>query len=192
MGKSNSVKPRSAALLSRIRFALLIATAVSAAVVEAEDQRYGIGQRATEADIRVFNIDIPPTGDGLPPGRGTVRRGAEVFAKKCASCHGPTGVEGPADRLVGGKGSLSNPEPIKTVGSYWPYATTLYDYIFRAMPFTAPQSLTPDEVYSLVAWILARNGIISHDAVMDRTTLPKVRMPNRDGFVPDPRPDVPQ
>ncbi len=94
------------------------------------------------------------------------------------------------DRLVGGQGTLKKDYPIKTVGSYWPYATTLYDYIRRAMPFTAPQSLTPDEVYSVVAWLLYQNGIIPEDAVMDARTLPAVRMPNRDGFVPDPRPDV--
>ncbi len=94
------------------------------------------------------------------------------------------------DRLVGGKDTLTTEQPIKTVGSYWPYATTLYDFIHRAMPYYAPQSLTPDEVYALVAWILHQNGIIPADAVMDPTTLPAVQMPNRDGFVPDPRPDV--
>jgi mono/diheme cytochrome c family protein len=180
---------RYASLLACVTFATVLC---DIALASGDDQRYGIGRAATEAEIRAFDIDIPPTGEGLPPGRGTAQRGAKVFAQKCASCHGATGVEGPADRLVGGKGSLLTPEPIKTVGSYWPYATTLYDYIFRAMPFAAPQSLTPDEVYSLVAWILSRNGIIPDDAIMDRTTLPKVRMPNRDGFVPDPRPDVPR
>jgi mono/diheme cytochrome c family protein len=154
-------------------------------------ERYGLGQPATDSQIRAWDIDIGPAGQGLPPGRGTVTLGAEVYAKKCASCHGRTGVEGPADRLVGGQGTLRGQEPMKTVGSYWPYATTLYDYIYRAMPFTAPQSLTAEEVYSLVAWILARNGIVTDDAVMDAATLPKVIMPNRDGFIPDPRPDVP-
>jgi cytochrome c len=156
-----------------------------------DDRRYGMGRPATEAEIRRFNIDVAPSGEGLPSGRGTAARGAVVYASKCASCHGPTGVEGPADRLVGGHGTLRSPDPIKTVGSYWPSATTLYDYIYRAMPFTAPQSLTPEEVYSLVAWILARNGVIEKDVAMDALTLPNVRMPNRDGFVPDPRPDVP-
>lgn len=95
-------------------------------------------------------------------------------------------------RLVGGQGTLATGTPVKTVGSYWPYATTLYDYIHRAMPFTAPQSLTPEEVYSLVAWLLYRNGIVKEDAVMDARTLPAVRMPNRNGFVPDQRPDIPK
>jgi len=96
------------------------------------------------------------------------------------------------DRLVGGQGTLKKDQPIKTVGSYWPYATTLYDYVRRTMPFTAPQSLTPDEVYSVVAWLLYQNGIIPDDAVIDAKTLPAVQMPNRKGFVPDPRPDVPK
>ncbi|MES4787137.1 MAG: cytochrome C [Nitrospiraceae bacterium] len=152
---------------------------------------YGFGP-ATEAEINAWNIDISPTGEGLPPGRGTVEQGAKVYAAKCAGCHGPTGAEGPRDQLVGGHRSLATERPIKTVGSYWPYATTLYDYIYRAMPITNPQSLTPDEVYSLVAWILHRNGTIPEDAIMDARSLPAVRMPNRDGFVPDSRPDVPK
>lgn len=150
----------------------------------------GLGQPATEAEIRAWNIDVSPNGEGLPRGRGTVQQGRQVFTQKCAKCHGQTGVEGPMDRLVGGQGTLSTAQPIKTVGSFWPYATTLYDYIYRTMPFTAPQSLTPDEVYAVVAWLLYQNGIIPEDAVMDARTLPAVRMPNRDGFVPDPRPDV--
>ena len=166
--------------------------AVTSGSVGSEEVRYGIGRPATEQDVQRWDIDVVPSGDGLPAGRGTVAHGAMVFAKKCAGCHGPTGVEGPNDRLIGGHGSLGSSEPVKTVGSYWPYATTLYDYIYRAMPFTEPQSLTPEEVYSVVAWILARNGIVPDDAVMDAKTLPQVSMPNRNGFVPDPRPDVPE
>ena len=153
---------------------------------------FGLGRTATEAEINKWNIDVSPSGDGLPPGQGTVKNGAQVYAKKCAECHGPTGVEGPMVPLVGGKGTLATPEPVRTVGSYWPEATTLYDYIYRAMPYTAPQSLTPDEVYSLVAWLLFRNGIVPDHAIMDARTLPAVQMPNRLGFVPDPRPDVPR
>ena len=148
---------------------------------------FHIGQPAKESDIQAWNIDISPTGDGLPPGEGTVNQGSTIFSAKCAMCHGQTGIEGPMNRLVGGKGSLKKQQPIKTVGSYWPYATTLYDYIYRAMPYIAPQSLKPDEVYSLVAWILYRNGVIQKDAVMNAKTLPKVRMPNRNGFIPDTR-----
>lgn len=149
-----------------------------------------MGRPATGEDIRAWNIDVSPGGEGLPPGQGTVKQGSQVFATKCAVCHGPTGTEGPKDRLVGGQNTLQTPKPIRTIGSYWPYATTLYDYIHRAMPFNAPQSLAPDEVYSLVAWLLHQNGIIAEDQVIDARTLPQVQMPNRYGFVPDPRPDV--
>jgi mono/diheme cytochrome c family protein len=179
---------------SRRLLIVIAGLGVMAGMVRAEDFQptgYGFGRPATDAEISAWNIDVSPTGEGLPPGRGTVKEGARVYAKKCASCHGPTGTEGPNDRLVGGQGTLATARPVKTVGSYWPYATTLYDYVHRAMPFTAPQSLTPDEVYAVVAWILNRNGIIPEDAVMDANSLPQVQMPNRKGFVPDPRPDVP-
>jgi cytochrome c len=151
---------------------------------------YGFGQPATEIEIKNWNIDVSPTGEGLPPGSGSAKQGAQIFAAKCASCHGSTGTEGPMNRLVGGHGTLQTDQPIKTVGSYWPYATTLYDYIYRAMPYTAPQSLTPDEVYSVVAWILYRNDILTEDTILDAHSLPAIQMPNRNGFVPDPRPDV--
>lgn len=156
-----------------------------------EPLRYGFGRPATEGEIKAWDIDIDPTGAGLPPGRGTVQQGAAVYTNKCAACHGATGTEGPKDRLVGGQGSLATKQPIKTIGSFWPYATTLYDYIHRAMPLNAPQSLTPDEVYAVVAWLLHQNGIIPADAAIDAQTLPTVKMPNRAGFVSDPRPDVP-
>ncbi|MGH7253535.1 MAG: c-type cytochrome [Nitrospiraceae bacterium] len=170
-------------------FGVLVACSGSGEAPQ-ETSGYGLGRPASEAQIKAWDIDVSPTGEGLPPGRGTVAEGAQVFAAKCASCHGPTGVEGPADRLVGGRGTLATAKPIKTVGSYWPYATTLYDYIHRAMPYNAPQSLKPDEVYAVAAWILSRNGIIPEDAVMDAKALPGVQMPNRRGFLPDSRPDV--
>jgi cytochrome c len=150
----------------------------------------GLGQPATAEETRVWDIDVAPSGEGLPPGQGTVRQGAALYAAKCAKCHGASGTEGPMDRLVGGRNSLRTSSPIKTIGSYWPYATTLYDYIHRAMPFDAPQSLTPEEVYSVTAWLLHENGIIADDAVLDAVSLPTIQMPNRHGFVPDPRPDV--
>lgn len=149
-----------------------------------------IGRPATQEEIRPWNIDVSPTGEGLPPGRGTVQQGSRLFATKCAACHGPTGIEGPKDKLVGGQNTLQAAKPVKTIGSYWPYATTLYDYINRAMPFDAPQSLTPDEVYSVIAWLLFQNKVIAEDMVIDAHTLPKIQMPNRNGFVTDPRPDV--
>ena len=157
---------------------------------EVDTTRLGLGQPATAADIRLWNIDVGPSGEGLPPGRGTVPQGATVYAAKCAKCHGASGTEGPMDRLVGGQRSLATTSPVKTIGSYWPYATTLYDYIHRAMPFDAPQSLTPDEVYSVTAWLLHQNGIIAENAVIDSSTLAAIQMPNRHGFIPDPRPDV--
>jgi cytochrome c len=171
--------------------ALLVALGVVSSGRSAEDQaEYGLGRLATEEEIRAWNIDVVPSGDGLPAGQGTVKQGAQVFATKCAACHGPTGTEGPKDRLVGGQNTLATPKPIKTIGSYWPYATTLYDYIYRAMPFNAPQSLTPVETYSVIAWLLFQNKVIAEDAVIDAQSLPKIEMPNRNGFVPDPRPDV--
>lgn len=155
-----------------------------------QSARFGFGQPATPDEIRAWNIDVAPSGEGLPPGRGTVSQGATVYAAKCVKCHGASGSEGPMDRLVGGRETLAGSSPIKTIGSYWPYATTLYDYIHRAMPFDAPQVLTPDEVYAVTAWLLHQNGIIDQDTVIDAVTLPAIRMPNRHGFIPDPRPDV--
>ena len=150
----------------------------------------GLGRPASEEEIRAWNIDVSPTGEGLPAGRGTVSQGAQVYAAKCAMCHGPTGTEGPKDKLVGGRNTLNSEKPVKTIGSYWPYATTLYDYINRAMPFNAPGSLAPDEVYSVIAWLLFQNGIMPENTVIDARTLPHVQMPNRTGFIQDPRPDV--
>ena len=149
----------------------------------------GLGRVATEADVALLDISIRPDGAGLPPGRGTVQEGALIFGPRCASCHGPRGRGGRGGRLSGGVGTLGGPDPIKTVNSYWPYPTTLFDYIRRAMPLYEPQSLTDAEVYALVAYILMQDRIIEPTDVMDANTLPQVRMPNRDGFVewwPDP------
>lgn len=152
---------------------------------------HDLGHAATEQEIRAWNIDVSPNGEGLPPGKGTVRQGAAVYAAKCAKCHGPTGTEGPYDVLVGGQNTLKTTKPVKTIGSYWPYATTLYDYINRAMPFDAPQSLSPDEIYAVIAWLLHQNGIITEQTVLDAHVLASIKMPNRLGFTRDPRPDVP-
>ena len=153
---------------------------------------FGFGQPATAEEIAGWNIDIAPDGAGLPPGSGTVQQGMEIFDRLGAKCHGAKGEGGEGGPpLVGGIGSLNTDAPVKTVGSYWPYATTLYDYIHRAMPADNPQSLTPDEVYALCAYLLYLNGIVPQDAVMDAQTLPQVVMPNHAGFTsPDPRPDV--
>ena len=144
--------------------------------------RLGLGRAATAAEIKAWDIDVMPDGEGLPPGSGTPAGGAKIYARKCAACHGPSGTEGPFDRLVGRDQAL-----VRTIGNYWPYATTVYDYVQRAMPLSAPGSLTPDEVYSLVAYLLWRNEIIAETAVIDARTLPRVVMPARDRFVVDDR-----
>ncbi len=151
---------------------------------------YGIGRAATPAEIAGWNIDIGRDGRGLPPGSGTVSQGREVFAQQCAACHGDKGQGGVGDKLVGGQGTLGTANPVRTVGSYWPYAPTLFDYIRRAMPQNAPQSLSSDDVYAVSAYILNLNGVLPDDAKLDAKTLAAVRMPNRDHFTGDPRPDV--
>ncbi|MEM5435821.1 c-type cytochrome [Paraburkholderia diazotrophica] len=149
---------------------------------------HGFGRSPTVEEVAGWNIDVVPDGTGLPIGHGTAAEGATVFAARCAACHGakgegvPVSGRGAFPRLVGGIGTLVDDVPIKTVGSYWPYATGVFDYIRRAMPLTAPGSLTSNEAYSLTAFILARNGIISENAVMDEKSLPGVSMPNRNGF----------
>jgi cytochrome c len=147
---------------------------------------YDFGRSATPEEIALWDIDVRPDGKGLPPGSGTVAQGKQVFADNCAACHGDNGVGGIKDRLAGGQGTLASNMPVKTVGSYWPYATTLFDYIHRAMPYQAPGSLSNDDTYAVAAYILSLNGILPADGKLDRDSLPKVRMPNRDGFVPEP------
>ena len=124
------------------------------------------------------------------PGSGTAQAGKVVFDSRCVTCHGATAREGPQDVLVGGQGTLASAKPLKTVGSFWPYATSVWNYVNRAMPFNQPGLLSPAEVYAAVAYILFMNGIVREKDVLNAKTLPKIRMPNRDGFVPDPRPDV--
>jgi S-disulfanyl-L-cysteine oxidoreductase SoxD len=152
----------------------------------------GIGRPATPAEIAALDIDIGPEGAGLPPGRGTAADGAPIYAARCAGCHGKSGKEGPNDVLVGRLPGdafpfARDPRAPKTIGSYWPYATTVFDYIRRAMPPDAPGSLKDEEVYSLVAYLLALNELIPQDAVVDAASLPKVQMPARARFVPDTR-----
>jgi mono/diheme cytochrome c family protein len=175
------------------RAVLAIALVIAAASTSANAaERFGIGHAAAPAEIAGWDIDVRGDGQGLPPGRGSARDGAKIFAAQCASCHGANGEGKPAEELVGGFGTLATAKPVRTVGSYWPYATTLFDFIRRAMPFTAPQSLSADQVYAVSAYILYLNGIVAEDAVLDAHTLPAIAMPNRNGFTsPDPRPDVP-
>jgi mono/diheme cytochrome c family protein len=159
---------------------------------------FDFGAPASAAEIATVAIAIAPDGKGLPPGKGDYAAGKKVYEAACIACHGDKlqGVVGLKDmpagaalRLIGGRGTLTTKDPVMTVESYWPYATTLFDYVRRAMPFTAPGSLTADEVYAVSAYILAEADIIDKATRIDAETLPRVRMPNRDGFIPDPRPE---
>src|SRR4029077_10743881 len=141
-----------------------------------------LGRPLTPEEIRKIDITVAPDGRGLPAGSGTFSAGAAVYAKACQSCHGEKGAGKPQDQLTGGVGTLSSGKPVKTPASYWPAATTLFDYIRRAMPIASPQSLTNDEVYAVTAYILSIDGIVPSDAVLDAKSLPRVKMPNRDGF----------
>ncbi len=167
---------------------------------EAMPESFGFGRAATPDEIAAWDIDVMPDGTGLPEGEGTAASGAPIYARQCAVCHGQAGEGGVADRLVGYQPESTppfgpryeawrgdGPDVPYSVGNYWPYATTLYDYIHRAMPTNAPGTLEPDQVYGLVAWVLAENGIIAADAVMNATTLPAVEMPAHDIFVPQER-----
>ena len=157
---------------------------------------YPFGTPASKADIDAWDKDVRPDGMGLPAGSGTYKAGAQLYAEQCASCHGaklegvrdPNLPQGGGLALIGGRGTLNTPNFKQTVESYWPYASTLFDYITRAMPYTAPGSLKPDEVYALTEFILAEGNIVPKTAVMDAKSLAKVQMPNKDGFYPDNRP----
>jgi len=166
----------------RLLLAALGATLLADAALAAA-RTPNLGKPADPAAVAALDISIPPDGKGLPTGSGSVEQGAAIFATKCQACHGANGVGGPNDRLTGGVGSLASPRPVKTVASYWPYATTVFDYIRRAMPITAPQSLTNNEAYALTAYLLSIDGIVAKDARLDAQTLPKVQMPNRSGFI---------
>jgi cytochrome c len=175
--------------------ALLVAVAAAAMTASAQTPapaRLGIGTPVTDADLKRFTSPLPD-GRGLPAGSGTVEQGRAIYVQSCAACHGDKLQGGVGDRLVGGRGSLANSDPtkspVKTVESYWPYATTLFDYIKRAMPMNAPGSLNDDQVYAVTAYILSQAKIVPEGATLDAKSLAAVRMPNRDGFIADPRPE---
>ena len=163
--------------------AALIALA-SAGGAFAQSPTYKVGRPPTEAELRAWDNVVGTDGKELPPGSGTAKDGAKVFATKCAFCHGATGTEGPAPRLVGGVDSINTRAPVLTLGSYWPFATTVWDYINRSMPQSAEGSLTPDQVYAVTAFLLFKNGIVTETDILDAKTLLKVQMPNRSGFYP--------
>jgi len=171
--------------------ALMLACACAQAAAPAQEP-YGFGSAPSPAELERF-VSPLPDGRGLPPGSGSVEQGKALYAQQCVACHGANLEGGIADKLIGGRGTLVNDTPakapVKTVESYWPYATTLFDYIKRAMPLTAPDSLTNDQVYALCAYILSQAKIVPDTAVMNADTLGKVVMPNRDGFIADPRPE---
>ena len=177
--------------LSALAVGLALSYPASCQAQAATDANPGLGQKATPQELSQF-FSYPPDGAGLPDGKGSVDQGKVVYETKCAACHGdklqgvkPTG----GLPLVGGRGSLTQAKPLKTTESYWPYATTMFDYIKRAMPFNAPGSLKDDEIYALVAYILAEGHVVAPDTVLDKVSLPKVEMPNRSGFQPFHRPD---
>ena len=179
--------------------ALLTLAAPSLARAQGYPTTFDFGAPATPEEIAAVAIAVGIDGKGLPPGRGDYAAGAKIYAAACSACHGaelrggarlPDMPSGPALRLIGGRGTLTTKNPVMTVESYWPYATTLFDYIRRAMPFNAPGSLSADEVYAVTAYILGEAQILDKSTVLDAQTLPRVQMPNRDGFVPDPRPEL--
>jgi len=170
---------------SRIALVASVALAACASQPAVKGKAPALGAPASPEEIARYDISIPPSGAGLPKGSGTARDGAKVYEQKCMACHGAKGAGKPADALAGGQGTLATKAPLRTVGSYWPYATTLFDYVRRAMPITTPLSLSDDEVYAVTAYVLYLNGIVGEDAAMNAQTLPQVKMPNRDGFVSD-------
>lgn len=162
--------------------------------LDPENLVFGIGRPATEAEIAAIDIDVMPDGQGAPKGSGTYAEGEELYGQHCVQCHGAD-LEGMpevgAPRLVGGRGTLDTDQPVRTVESYWPHASTLFDYTRRAMPFYEPGSLTSDEVYAISAYILGRAGILDRETEMTADTFAEIEMPNVEGFIPDPRPDTP-
>lgn len=162
----------------------------SALALSASGEELNLGRTVSPEELAGWNITVFSDGRGYPEGKGTVKHGEEVYQASCVACHGAKLEGGLGPPLAGGKGTLSSAKPLKTVGSYWPYSSTLFDYIRRAMPFQAPQSLSNDDVYSVAGYILHVNGLLAEDAAIDATVMKKMQMPNRDGFYVDNRPDV--
>ena len=171
--------------------ALVLALAGGPATAQ-DGQDTGIGRAATEQEVAGWNIDIPVDGDGAPEGSGTAAEGQSIYDNACAACHGVFGEgAGRYPAVMGGEGSLDSDDPEKTVGSYWPYATTLWDYIHRAMPFGNAQSLSNDQTYAVTAYVLYLNDIIGFEETVNADNIAEIEMPNKDGFIrPDPRPDI--
>jgi cytochrome c len=177
---------------SLVRLAGLAAFFVLAGVSPATAQlpSYGVGRAPTAEEVKAWDLTIPADGHGLPPGSGTAALGKSIYVERCASCHGEKGQDPKYYILVGGQGTLKTGKPVVSIGSFWPHAPTLWSYINRAQPTDEPGSLTADQVYAVTAYLLYLNGIIGENDIIDTQTLPQVKMPNRDGFVLDRRPDV--
>ena len=180
-------------MLGLVKFLFLVMISLSISFSShAENRKYNIGKIATKIEIAGWDIDVRPDGVGAPKGSGNAIDGEEIYVNRCASCHGDFG-EG-VDRwpaLVGGDGTLASHDPEKTTGSYWPYASTIFDYVYRSMPFGEAQTLTHDETYKIVAYLLNMNEIIDENFVLSEKNIGKIKMPNASGFsLPDPRPDV--
>ena len=179
-------------LMRRFVFIAAACFMVASAVAAADKSGYyGYGQLATPEQIAGWDIDVRPDGVGLPPGSGTVEDGETLYEEQCAACHGSFGEGvGRFPSLAGGEGSLKDERPQKTVGSYWKYTSTLWDYIHRAMPFAQPESLSDDEVYAVTAYVLYLNDLVEDDFELTRENLSSIRLPNEGSFIPDQRPDV--
>lgn len=177
--------------MSKAVAAAIALGALLASAAIAGETSFGLGRTPSEAELSSRTISVAPDGTGLPKGSGAAREGRALYEAQCGACHGVRG-EGVGDYppLVGGRGTLTSDQPLYTVGSYWPYATTVWDYINRAMPYQSAGTMRPDEVYAVTAYVLFLNGIVRETQVLDAKSLPRVRMPNRDGFVDDPRPDT--
>lgn len=162
-----------------------------AAIACLQAQPFGLGRPAADQEIAALDITVAPDGTGLPPGQGTATDGARIYERQCRECHGPEGQGSEETGFVGKPQDLLLEKPKKTVGSYWPYATTLFDYIRRAMPFKTPGSLSDEQVYAVTAYILSLNGLIEESETLNGDRLREVKMPNNGNFIPDPRPDTP-
>lgn len=177
--------------MSRFLKFAITALALTCWISSADAGKFNLGRKATPEEIKGWDIDVRPDGQGLPEGKGTVAQGEELFQEKCAACHGDFG-EG-IDRwpvLAGGQGSLKSERPEKTIGSYWPYLSTAYDYIYRAMPFGDAQSLSPNETYAILAYLLHMNDLVDAEFELNKSNFTSIRLPNEKNFVDDPRPDA--
>jgi mono/diheme cytochrome c family protein len=181
-------------LRSALGFAITMTAAIPDAWADGSQTSPGLGYAVTEIDAAAVDLTVAADGEGLPRGSGTVTRGITVYAERCESCHGNAGAGGigAIPRLTGGVGSLASATPLKTVNSYWPFAPVIFDYIRRAMPPTAPQSLSADDIYAVTAYLLSVDRVVDPGATLDAARLAKVQMPNREGFIPQwPTPKAP-